>query len=66
MRFQIGDIVRISKVSGWYGTSEDNPKDIEGVIEELPCIKVIWDNSTYNFYEEHDLRLVRRPDASNG
>ena len=63
MRFQTGDIVRISKKSEWYGENTAwNPKDMEGKIKAIAGhIRVEWDNGENNFYSERDLRLVRRP-----
>ena len=63
MRFQTGDIVKISKKSEWYGeNTEWNPKDMEGKIKAITGhIRVKWINNEDNFYAERDLRLVRRP-----
>ena len=64
MRFQTGDIVRISKKSEWYGENTAwNPKDMEGEVMDLSgvAIRVKWINNENNFYSERDLRLVRRP-----
>ncbi len=65
MRFQEGDIVKISKKSTWYEDDKDwNPKDTEGSV----CIGlnqwrvyVTWTNGESNNYRENELRLVRRP-----
>lgn len=64
MRFRIGDIVKISKDSSFYGISEKtNPRDVEGRIIELQIgnwIRVAWNNGYKNSYFEIDLRLVRK------
>ncbi len=64
MRFMQDDIVKIGKDSDYYGTY-CNPKDVKGIIvgintsPTLP-IKVYWDNEEFNFYDEIDLKLVKR------
>ena len=73
MRFKVGDIVKISKKSGFYGENRVNPKNTAGefieinIIENTYPIKVIFDNTDYSncFYKytifnECDLKLVRR------
>ena len=68
MRFNIGDIVRISKKSGYYGEDECNPKDMDGEIVETDSreigitypIKVQWDNGESCVFREIDLKLRRR------
>ena len=66
MRFQNGDIVRISKSSHYYGKHPTaNPKDEDGkiirVLSGSTGIRVEWDNGDSNGYSESDLRLRRRP-----
>lgn len=66
MRFQVGDIVRISKDSEFYGTCEaDHPKDINGEIVRIDqwdeCTRVNWLTGGWEYYQEDELRLVRRP-----
>lgn len=68
MRFQNGDIVKISKSSEYYGMDiKYNPRDIEGEIistdfnpENPHNIRVKWAGGHYAQFREHDLRLVRR------
>ena len=67
MRFREGDIVKISKKCEYYGDHASNPADIKGTITLTRpdffgrhVIKVTWDNFTDNYYDEKDLRLVRR------
>ena len=63
MRFRKDDIVKIGKNTRYHGIASDNPKDIEGRIAEEPdsySIYVEWDNETCNWYNEEDLKLVRR------
>jgi hypothetical protein len=60
-KLKVGDKVKISESSEYYGISKHNPKDVEGVItgiegEEgsLPYY-VDWSNETHNNYEASDL-----------
>ena len=67
MRFQVGDIVKISKHSKYYGDCDRNdPKDEEGKVistndddEPNHPIRTSWISGA-NLYRENDLRLVRR------
>ena len=67
MRFKKGDIVKISKKSKYYSDDAANPRDMEGKIREFKSaglpIGIDWDNGRGNYYNEKDLRLVRREDA---
>ena len=63
--FKIGDRVKISKSSEWYGGGNNNPKDVEGKVYQIDpkgyrefYYKVKWDNSTSNEYRAKDLELV--------
>jgi len=63
-RFKVGDKVKISNASEYYGISRGNPKDVEGVITgisgevgSLPYY-VQWSNETRNNYEASDLIKV--------
>ena len=66
MRYNIGDKVRISKKSIYYGLDRGNPKDIDGEIVEIDetsnmhPIRVMWENTHYRHYRERDLKLRRR------
>lgn len=65
MRFKVGDIVKISKQSRFYGRSKRDPKDIEGEVIRNDIygpysIRVKWYNKETFIYREKDLRLVRR------
>ena len=65
MRFNEGDIVKISKKSTYYRPTNrgegNNPCHIEGKITGIDSyIRVRWDNNTTNTYGERDLGLVRR------
>ena len=64
MRFQTGDIVKISKQSEYYDTDVNyNPKDMAGKVIMIGNngVRVIWLHSNRsNGYKESDLRLVRR------
>ena len=66
MRFQDGDIVKIAKTSRFYGRSRNNPKDIEGRLEVNSHMifeyKVNWGEGKRAWYNDKDLRLVRRPE----
>jgi len=68
MRFNIGDIVRISSQSVWCGHGHCNPKNINGVIIRisqldafggLPIV-VSWGENKRNRYNENDLKLYKR------
>ena len=67
MRHKVGDIVKISKKSKYYGFTENcNPKNMEGRIMSIDLekeweISVKWDNNYSGNFNENDLRLVRRP-----
>jgi len=66
MRHKVGDIVKISKKSEFYDTGRDNdPKDTEGEIERIATgsfnIIVNWVNNRSDWYNESDLKLVKRP-----
>jgi len=63
-RFKVGDKVMISKASEYYGSSKNNPTDIEGVITSivgedgsLPYY-VVWSNGGTNSYDASDLVMV--------
>jgi hypothetical protein len=63
-RFKVGDKVKISNASEFYGISRSNPKDIDGRITSvsgedgsLPYY-VAWSNGTNNNYEASDLIMV--------
>jgi len=60
MRFQVGDIVRLAKNSSWIHDSKT-----EGIITSVanPFMPIIvnWYNGVTHFYNEEDLKLVRRP-----
>ena len=65
-KFKIGDIVKISKCSGYYGCgkSSNNPEDTPGKIiiahgDGDLNIRVEWVNGTSNCYNETDLELVK-------
>lgn len=65
MRFRVGDIVRISSQSDRNGEGRDNPRNFSGIVERIDNdsllqIKVRWDEFIYNYYDEKDLKLVRR------
>jgi hypothetical protein len=59
--FNVGDRVRISKDSKYYGKSDRNPADVIGTIEQVGEItgpfvyRVLWDTAVYNSYREGDL-----------
>ena len=64
-RFNIGDVVRISKKSEFYNdTWDSNPKDMDGTVtlnnDWEHGHQVEWDNGYNNAYDEDDLKLVRR------
>lgn len=64
MRFQEGDIVKISKKSQYYGKSDNNPADTEGTVS-LGRVghfnyRVEWGEARWAYYNDEDLRLVRR------
>jgi len=66
--FNIGDKVRISPKSSFYGGVRQLPPDVIGIIDKLICspyhkttdYKVIWGKYKYdfNYYGETDLILV--------
>ena len=66
MRYNVGDIVRISKKCHWYGRGVDNPKDTDGSIERISMdntylkFRVEWDNGGASWYNEYDLKLRSR------
>ena len=65
MRFQNGDIVRIARNTRWYGRGKNNPKNTEGTIRITDgygsyTYKVNWGDGRAAYYEDRDLRLVRR------
>jgi hypothetical protein len=62
---EVGNIVKISEKSEYYGLSEYNPGGIEGKITKITkCgdhdIKVEWNNGHLNSYNESDLELVNQ------
>jgi hypothetical protein len=62
--YKIGNRVRVKNTSSYYGNNDkDNPKDIEGIIENSYINNgfdwfVKWDNGGQNCYSESDLELV--------
>ena len=67
MRFNEGDVVRISKDSTYFGRSNDNPRNVNGIITRINeltglimPITVEWVGGEVNVYREIDLKLVRR------
>ena len=67
MRFQDGDVVKIAKSSKYYGRGRHNPKDTEGKlwvgVGETGGgfdYKVTWGEGRKAWYNDNDLRLVRR------
>lgn len=65
MRFEVGDIVKISRDSKWYGYNSRNPRDTIGKIGSIDdWIGVWWDTDCNNSYEEEDLKLVRKGDRN--
>jgi hypothetical protein len=62
-KFKVGDKVKISNASEYYGISRNNPKDVEGVItsinegEDLSHY-VAWSNGGTNSYDASDLIKV--------
>jgi len=65
MRFQEGDIVKIAKTSRYYNSGGSNVKDTEGTLkftsESSFRYSVRWDAHRWAYYNDEDLRLVRRP-----
>lgn len=65
MRFRDGDIVKIAKNCIHYGRSRNNPKDIEGTLrvnrQGTWTYKVNWGEGRSAWYNDSNLRLVRRP-----
>ena len=66
-RFNIGDIVRISKKHRFYGLSDNYPTtdgivvEINHVINSVTVIYVLWNNiDDTKTYLEHNLKLRRR------
>ena len=61
-KFKVGDKVMISNDSMWYDQGNNNPANIEGVIDEIKDedlgIIVKWSNDTSNSYNERDLLSV--------
>jgi hypothetical protein len=59
--FKVGDRVRISKHSEYYGESSNNPPDVDGTVESFveedpPFVyNVNWDTGYFNSYGEGDL-----------
>ena len=64
MRFEIGDVVRLSKDSRWYGYDENDPVDVDGIVVALIGtrfpIKVRWRHDGSCVYNETDLKLVKK------
>ena len=66
MKYRIGDTVRISKKSHYYGFSLHDPKDTDGIIVALVSfvpnqpIVVEWIDGTHNTYTESSLKLRKR------
>lgn len=64
MRFEIGDVVRISRDSEYYGQSNWHPAGINGVIRSIENdshpIGIVWDNYRGGYYSEEMLKLVRK------
>lgn len=64
--FYENDIVRIGKLTEFYGISKDDPRDTNGKIVHTSFgdndfrIRVEWDNDGKQSYRPEDLRLVRR------
>lgn len=66
-KFKIGDRVKIKKDSKWYTNSRNNPKNIEGTINNITNhndlnIYVYWDNGGNNAYYVEDLELIDNMD----
>lgn len=66
-KYEIGDIVRISKKSDYYGRHSNNPKYVNGEVVENDrkssyAYYVKWNNGRQNSYREEDLKLYRRKD----
>lgn len=62
-KFKVSDKVKIKSTSYYYGKDETNPKDTEGVIDEVDRdsslgIGVQWSNGKYNHYNPEDLELI--------
>lgn len=63
MKLKVGDKVKISESSEYYGISKSNPKGVEGVITSLNegedlSHYVNWSNGTRNSYDALDLVKV--------
>jgi hypothetical protein len=62
-RFKVGDKVKISNASEYYGIGKNNPKDIDGVITSISeggglSHYVAWSNGGTNSYNASDLIKV--------
>ena len=63
MKYNVGDIVRISKKSDRYGIVHWSPKDMDGKIVRISssgAIRVEWENGVWNGYHEEHLKLRKR------
>ena len=60
LEIEIGDTVRISDKSEYYGCGDTNPM-CEGVVERIQhTVVVAWDNGHNNTYQLHDLTLIKK------
>lgn len=70
-KFKVGDRVRISKSSAYYGENKSNPSDCIGTVTKYDADAyghfasyVDWDNGGDNAYRDEDLELVSAANTS--